>query len=326
MKLAIPLIVILVVGLLLYACVFTVDFNEIVIVKTFGDAAPAIQGREDGAGPHLRWPWPIQKLERYSASTFVFEDVQKQVTTNDQQHVLMKLFCAWRIRDADRFQETIKTVPAAESRLRDLLRSENSNVVGACPLSKFLNVQTDTKTHQAVSGLEDMEKAVLTRVGKIAMDDYGIQVQAVGIKSFGLPESVSKKVIDNMKQERQRFAEEYRSQGKAYAELIKSRADAAADIIASFADSRSQSIRNQGDLDAAKQYAAYKDNERFAIFLRELEFLKETLKDNTVFIGSSELDPSFGYFQKPPTGESVQAKAEAVAETPKRDNDGGDGR
>ncbi|HET6429088.1 MAG TPA: SPFH domain-containing protein [Phycisphaerae bacterium] len=324
MKLAIPIIVILVVGLLVYWCVFTVDFNEIVIVKTFGGAATPIYGREEGgAGLHAKWPWPVQKIVRYSASTFVLEDPETQAQTSDQQQVYVNVFCAWRIDKADRFHTSIKTVRAAEDRLRDLLRSENLNVVGTRPLSEFLHVAADPASGRTVGGIEKMEQEILARIQPVARNDYGVQIVAVGIRSFGLTKTVSGKVIDNMKQERQRFAEEYRSRGKAYADLIKSRADASAEIIASFADSRSQSIRNQGERDAAAHYKVYKDNERFAIFLRELEFLKETLKDNTVFVGSSELDRSFGYFQQPPTGDSVRAKAGAVAGSP---SDGGNGR
>ena len=51
-----------------------------------------------------------------------------------------------------------------------------------------------------------------------------------------------------------------------------------------FAQRRAQSIRAQGDKEAAQYYTAFKQDESFAIFLRRIRTLEEVLPHNTTFI------------------------------------------
>ena len=69
------LVAILVVVILLVSTVaFTVPSTEIVLVKTFGKTTSVYDGNVgEQAGLKFKWPYPIQRVVRYDARTFVFE-------------------------------------------------------------------------------------------------------------------------------------------------------------------------------------------------------------------------------------------------------------
>jgi len=304
MKWTLWLIVALLVLLPAYSATFTVDFNQIAIVKTFGRAGDPIDGATD-AGLHFKWPWPVQDLVRYDGRTFVFEDTIDQLQTQDKQNVLATIFCAWRIRDANHFLRAVEKIDLAEQALRKLARSTKNDVVGKYPLSRFLN--TDPKQMR----IPEIEQEVLAAVRKTAAEQYGIEVVTLGIKSFGLPEDVTDQVIQSMIEERKRFAAQHRARGKSYADLIRTRAKTAADNITTFARARAEDIRIEGWREAGKYLEQFQGNEALAIFLRRLEFLKEALKDNAVFVGSGEIDPALEWFRTGPTLKSLKKQADA---------------
>ncbi len=288
------LVIVVVALLLVYSVAYTVDFKQIAIVKTFGRADPPIYGATD-AGLHWKWPWPIQSLVRYDSRTFVFEDTYEQVNTQDKQNLLVTVFCGWRVAQPELFLRNIRTVAEAEDRLRNVVRSTKSAVVGRHALADFVN------TDPGKMRISDIEGEILKAVADSASRDYGVEVVALGIKSLGLPKDVTAKVIENMKEERNREANLYRGRGEAIANEILSRAKTARDAVHEFALAKAQSIKAEGDRAAAEYYKEFKRNEQFAMFLRDLEFLQETFKTNTVFLLDPSVHHAIGFFKDGPS-------------------------
>jgi len=283
--------VVLVLLLLLYTVAYSVSFRQIAIVDTFGKAGEPIDGSRGDAGLHFKLPWPIQKLTRYDSRMFMFDDTHEQLQTSDKQNVLITLFCGWRIADAAQFFRTLETEAAAEDTLRTIVRAKKGDVIGRQPLSALLN--TDPRQMRIPRIEDEIRQAVEAET----LPKYGVEVVTLGIKTLGLPKTVTERVIESMKTERNRYAERYRAEGKAQADVIRTRAQAAREQILAFAEARGQVIRAQGKAEAAKLYEAYRRNERFAMFLKELEFLRKTLKDNTVILGDAWLQHSLGFFR-----------------------------
>ena len=305
------LVIVVVVLLLLYSVAFTVDFKEVCIIKTFGSAGPPIHGATH-AGLHWKWPWPIQSLVRYDARTFVFEDMYQEVKTNDNLNLLVTVFCGWRIHDADVFLSSIKTVAEAESTLRDKVRGAKSEVVGRHPMEHFVNTDPNTMA------IEQIENEIRQKVSEIAMRDYGVEVVTIGIKALGLPKDVTKEVIENMKAERNREADSYRGSGQAIANAIRERAQTARNQIIEFAGNMAAGIRAKGDRLAAEYYGKFKGKESFAMFLRELEFLRETLQNNSVILLDASVLRSVGFFQEGPSLMTVKEQAAAAVKPPQQ--------
>ena len=132
--------------------------------------------------------------------------------------------------------------------------------------------------------MERIEKQMLESVGSEAMKEYGIEVARVGFRQLGFPESVTTKVFDRMTAERRSKSEALLANGNSEALRIRSDAERKAAEILAVAEAEAKEIRGQGDEEAAKHYAVFKENPDLAMFLRNLDALKETLSDKDTLI------------------------------------------
>ena len=287
--------------LVVYMVAFQVsELTDIAVVTTFGKTGQVFSGRDPGeAGLHFKWIPPVQEVLRYDARTFLFEAPLEQTSTQDRKNILISLFCAWRIDDPRRFVSSIKTVAAAQERIKSAIRSAESDAVGKHDLADLVN------TDPARMKLKEVEDAFMAAVSKKLHDDYGVQIVMIGVKRLGLPQEVTKTVIETMKAESQAKAQEYETRGDALATAIKERARAAAGKILAFADRKARDIRSQGDADAAVYYQKYHGHEELAVFTRALETLK-TLKDRTVILLDDSALPMVKWMRAAPTVESLR--------------------
>lgn len=284
------LVVVVVALLLAYSSAFIVDFRQTAIVETFGSASDPIDGAAQ-AGLHFKWPWPVQVLVRYDARTHIFEDASDQVATSDQQNVIVSVFCGWRIKDADRFLRSVKTVKEAEKILRGLVRDKKKSVIGDYVLAHFVN--TDKKQMH----MGEMEQKILEDVREPAADDYGIAVTAIGFRSLVVAKAVSQKIIKNMEWERNEKADRYKSLGGAVADAIESRAQAARKQILAFSNALAKRIEAEGIRAMAEIYPIYRKNERFAALLRRLDFILQAFDENTFFLLDPSVESAIGFFR-----------------------------
>jgi len=276
----------LVVGLLaMYTFAFQVDEQkDIVLIETFGEVTWTIVGRHD-PGLKVKWPYPIQKVVRYDGRVSVFEDTGDQASTADKQNLLVTVYCAWQIDEKNpaRFHQSVKAddpegkMARVQEGIRGLVRDAKKKTMGKHNMVDFIN------TDPRLMKLDTIEDEILSRVHDQAKNDYGVKIVRVGIKSLGLPETVTAKVIDAMKAERQRDVNMYTQEGESLATAIKERAKSDSAQILAFAERKANAIRSQGAQAAARYYVRFKDA-RFSTFLRELESLKVELARKTVFL------------------------------------------
>jgi len=287
------LVVLVIVVLVAWMVTFQVEFTEHVLVQTFGKTTRVLGGQAD-AGLYLKWPF-VQRIVRYDARVFILEDTMNELQTNDEQNITLTTFCTWRIADPVKFQTSIRTVAEAREGIRGKLRSAKSDVIGQRKMEELVN--TDPKGMRIV----EIEKAILEQIAQESKEDYGVEVVQVGIKTLGLPESVSDKVIQAMKDERQKEAGRYKTAGEAQAMAITERAKEAGEQILAFANRKASEIRAQGDQAAADEYKKYGKDWQLAAFLRSLESLKKELQGRTIFLLDGSVVPAAGYFRKGPS-------------------------
>jgi membrane protease subunit HflC len=155
--------------------------------------------------------------------------------------------------------------------------------------------------------LEQIEQEIARSVHEEALNGYGVEVVMVGVKSLGLPEDITSKVIDAMKAERKREIEKYEAEGEAEARAIRERAKEARNLIVAFAERKAAQIRSEGDRVRARYFKDFKENPDLAVFIRELDALKTGLKKNTVMILDSSLMSQIKWFREGP-GENLNEK------------------
>jgi len=125
------------------------------------------------------------------------------------------VYVGWRITDPMIFFPKFAggSVAEAEKTLEGILRSAKSGIVGRHPLSDFINVDERQLKFDAI---ENEIKGLVQ--SQLQSNNYGIQVEFLGIKKLGLPESVTQAVFDQMTQERQRLVSKAQYEGEAEAQ------------------------------------------------------------------------------------------------------------
>ena len=268
---------------------FQVRYSEVAVVTTFG----RITGAPREPGLHLRWPWPIQQVYKFDRRTQNFEDQFMETLTADQINFITSVYVGWRISDPATFLNSFKdgSIPAAQSQLKSLLASANMTVVGNHQLIDFVNADRQRlKFDQIQTEIEQMVK------DELQTNNYGIQIEFLGLKQFGLPENVTQAVFDRMKEERNILISQARSEGQAEAIKIQADADRQANI--TLADARAEATRIEGEgvAEAAKTLPVFQENPELAVFLLRINALQQALNQKATLI-FDQRTPPFDLFQ-----------------------------
>lgn len=276
--------------LLVYMVMFQVRYDQVAVRTTWDKAVEPVRNDagqiidpgslilEPGYG--FKWPTPIQKVRVYSKRVQLLQDQSSEIQTKDNQSVIIKFYLAWRIDDPYAFFLRLKTEKEAEKQLTSML-SELKAVVANYRFDQLVN--PDPKQVK----LEEIEQKGLEQL-QAKLDaikpGYGIKLEQVGISRIVLPEDTTQKVFDRMSKTRELLAEKARAEGDAEANNIKARAEAAKRRILAFAERRAQAIRDEGNREAAQYFSAFREDQDFAIFQRQIEALQKMLANNTTFV------------------------------------------
>ena len=288
--LVIAAVLVVIFALLLFT--FQVRQSEIVVVSTFLKPTRTI----NDPGAYFKWPWPIQSINRFDQRVQNFDDKFSEIFTADNTLLLTTVYVGWRISDAKEFFPKFAggSVLAAQQQLEKMLRSATLAVVGRHNLSDFVNSNPQELKLQLIES--EIQSAVTS---ELALHNYGISIEFLGIKKLGLPENVTQAVFDRMKSERTKFISEAQNKGEAEATKIKSAAERqAADVIAN-AQAEATRIEGAGVAEAAKTLSVFQQNPELAIFQLQLEALKSSLNQKATLI-FDERTPPFSLFQNLP--------------------------
>jgi len=288
--LVIAAVLLVIFALLLFT--FQVRQSEVVVVSTFLKPTDTITN----AGLYVKWPWPVQSINRFDSRVQTFADIPSETLTADSTMLLVNVFVGWKISDAKEFFPKFPggSTLAAQRQLENMLRSAKAAVVGKHNLSDFVN---SDPAQLKFTGIEkEIQIAVETELAK---NNYGISLEFLGIKKLGLPENVTQSVFDRMKAERTKFITEAQFKGEAEATKIKSAAERqAADVIAN-AQADATRIEGAGVAEAAKTLGVFQENPTLAVFQLQLEALKNSLGQKSTLI-FDERTPPFDLFKNLP--------------------------
>jgi modulator of FtsH protease HflC len=267
-------------GLLLF--VFQVRKSQVAVVTTFGKPTRDIM--EPGA--YLKWPWPIQKVHKMDRRVQNLESRYEETLTGDGFSLVVQVYVGWNINQPKLFFPKFAngSVELAENILESMVRSVKNEVVGSHPFSHFIS--TDEKELR----LNEMEQEMLDKVrSQVRTNQYGLQVEFLGINKLGLPESVTKTVFARMESERKVLVSDIQARGMAKAISIRSDADRESAEVLSKAEAEATRIRSEGEARAAESYAVFNQNTNLANLLIKLRTLEQMLEGGkTTLI----LDPS----------------------------------
>ena len=287
LTLVIGLLLILIFGLLLFT--FQVRTTQVAVVTTFGKPTRPIL--ETSGRLYFKWPWPIQKVYYFDKRVQSFEggdDKFSEDLTADNNNLLTKVFVGWRISDPKAFFPKFAggSVTEAEKVLSGMVRSAKSAVVGRHRLSDFITANA------ADSKFTDIEREILTAVqSQVAANNFGIEIEFLGLKKIGLPEAVTQSVFDRMTSERQVLISKSKYEGEAEAQKIRSDADRRASEMLAAARGQALQIQGQGEAEAAAYLDVFNQNPQLALFLFRLNAFEDSLKEHSTLIFDQQTPP-----------------------------------
>ena len=153
------------------------------------------------------------------------ENPSQEVIAADQKQLIVDAFARYRVVDALKFYQTVGTVDGANSRLAPFLNSALRAALGEATLTQVVRDQR-----------EQLMARVREQLDREAQQ-FGVEVVDVRIRRADLPEQNSNAVYTRMQTEREREAQEFRSQGTQKAQEIRARADRDATVIVAEATS-----------------------------------------------------------------------------------------
>lgn len=276
--------------LALYMVTFQVRFDQTAVLTTFDEAGPNAVKADPGL--YLKWPYPIQEVRFYDRRVQVLESPLEQLRLRDGQSVVIGTYVNWRIEDPLKFFRSLKSVTDAEGQLKNRLRDAQS-VIGQYALDDL------THSDPQANKLLEVEEKILARLSAdMKTQDYGMAVEAVGLKRLMPPEQVTPKYYEHMRKTCEQRAQGARSQGQAAADGIRAAAERDRSTILAFAESHAERLKGEAIQSSAKYIKEFEQNEGFAIYLKQLEALKKTLQHNTTFLLDTQTAP-FDLFVEP---------------------------
>lgn len=284
LTLAIGILLLIIFALLLF--VFQVRRSEVAVVTTFGKPTrPIIE-----PGAYLKWPWPIQKVYKFDQRVQNFEDKLNESLTRDSYNLLTSVYVGWKITEPTtffpKFAGSQQPIAEAERQLERLLGNAKTAVIGNHTLGDFL--APAAQGNQFIQIEKEMLAAVQEQV---KANNYGLEIQFLGLKRVQLPESVTQSVFERMTSERQMLAARSQFEGEAEAQKIRSAAERAAQERMANAQSEATRIRGEGEAEAAKSLAVFERNPELANFLWRLDALEDSLKDRSVLVFDQNTTP-----------------------------------
>ncbi len=293
LTLLIGAVLIFICALLLFT--FQVRQTEVAVVTTFGKPTRPITKPK----LYFKWPWPIQQVHKFDQRIQTFDEVDKysQELTADGNTLVTMVYVGWRITDPEVFFPKFAGGSVVEARkmLENLVRNAKGVVVGRHALSDFINADEKKLKFDAI---EDQIKAMVQ--SQLQTNNCGIQVEFLGIKKLGLPESVTQTVFERMQSERKVLADKLEFEGQAEAAKIRSDADRQSAEIISRAESEAQIIIGRGEAVAAETLPVFQQNPELANFLLGLRSLEASTREKTTLIFDSRTPP-FNYLTLPST-------------------------
>ena len=272
--------------------IFTVGEWQQAVITQFGSIVGEPKTK---AGIHFKIPF-LHDVRFYDSRMLNWDGEPSQVPTKDKKFILVDTTARWRIVDPVKFIQTVQNETRAQRRITSILDGKTKNVI-----SNYNLVETVRNTNQIlkspvgddeVSGdIESIEvgrerlSQLITEQAKPDVASLGIELIDVLIRRIAYEKSVEMKVFDRMISERNRVAEELRSEGKGEEAKIQGKMNFELKKIESEAYRKSQVIRGKAEAESIGIYAkSMQSGPGFYEFYRSMEAYKKTLPNGAKFI------------------------------------------
>ena len=255
-------VVVALLGVIAYGCLFTVNERELAIKFRFSEIIEA----DYEPGLHFKFPF-VNSVQTYPKRLLTINNPQEPFLTEEKKNLYVDFFVKWRITDVAEFYRASngEAVIAAQRLLeivKDGIRAEFAKrTVPEVVSAERREIMDDMLSKARANALE-----------------LGVEVVDVRVKKIEFSDDVSESVFRRMREERSRFASELRAEGAENAETIRAEADRQRTVLLAEAYRDAEILRGIGDATAAETYAKAYDRDRdFYAFYRSIQAYRNSL-------------------------------------------------
>jgi len=201
---------------------------------------------------------------------------------------------------------------SAQSRLDDILDGETRNAIASHDLLDIVRSSNrepeitedfleEIEVLQDISvGRDKIEEIVLKKANE-RTTDLGVRILDFRFKRMNYVDDVRDRVYDRMISERNRIADQFRSEGQGKARVIEGNKERDLAEIQSEAFRQAEEIKGKADAEATAIYAAAYNRSRTSVelykFLRTMESFEKSMDEKTSIILSTDSE-FFRYLRK----------------------------
>lgn len=267
-----------------FSSLFVVKEGERGIVIQFGkvkrDSNEITKVYEPGL--HLKLPI-FDSVRIIDARNQTLDDRPDRFVTSEKKDLIVDSFIKWRVSDfAQYYLSTGNVKLQAEQLLKQKVNNALRTEFGSRTIKEIVSGERTELMEQAIEAAK-------------SSSDLGIEVLDVRVKQINLPLEVSNPIYQRMRAERLEVAKAHRSEGREKAEIIRADIDAKITVMLAEAERESQTLRGQGDAEAARVYAdAFNKNPEFFSFVRSLEAYKNSFSNKQDIL---VIEPNSDFFK-----------------------------
>ena len=252
-------------------------------------------------GLKLKLPF-IRKVTYFDNRFLEWDGDPNEVPTRDKRFIHVDTYARWRITDPLKYFQRLRNEQGAQSRLDDILDGETRNAIANHDLIELVRssnrefavselIAGDAAAESGGTieqGREQITQEVL-QAAQARTEDLGIEILDFRFKRLNYVEEVRLEVYARMISERNRIAEQFRSEGAGESARINGERERDLRVLTSEAYRQAQEIKGRADAEAADIYAAaYNRDGEFYRFLKTMEVLRQTMDSSTVLVLSTD--------------------------------------
>ena len=273
---------------------FVLKQFEQAIITSFGEPKRALKE----AGLKAKLPWEDVKI--YDKRILHIQATFDKLKSLEARTIIADAFMKYQISDPLKTLERLRTQSRLELKLKNVLETSITKVLGATPLAALRTLERR----------KIMEK--IRDFAKTQAKEFGIDVVDIRIIKTDFPRENNEKIFTLMKSEREKLAQEFRSEGKSDAQTIRVNAERERTVSLAEAKKKAEILKGQGDALASKIFAdSYSRDPEFYKFYRSMEAYKKSLSANNTKLVISPDSEFFkfiggGTSKKPSSSATVQ--------------------
>ena len=246
----------------------------------------------------------MQEVCRFDRRLLAWDGDPNQIPTRGREFISVDTTARWKIVDPLLFLKSVRDETGAQSRLNDIIDSVVRDSISSTELVEIVrsadwNVTASDLQRVVIDGDDQRDRSLTApiQMGRLKltrqilqeaqkqMPQYGIELVDVRIKRLNYIPSVQQQVFKRMISERERIAEQFRSQGQGEASRIQGRTSQELAEIRSEATRAAEVIRGEADATATRIYNdAYSADPEFYAFYRTLGSYAESLGADSVLV------------------------------------------